>query len=179
MVKQGISRTLYFVVGLVAIFAISRCNVAEYSWDRYPSIMGKKRQVYTQTIQRDELLSFMRLWPEFSKLGLRDELNTHNTEEFNQTQLNWKSRIWFIYHHWDVGRFFYVYERINYVLNALELHREAKEIIEMVKNIPNEMAKETINAQQERIEATPIDLSERLLIASHEKELKELFKQYP
>ena len=179
MVKQGVSRTLYFVLGLLAIFAVSRCNVAEYSWERNPEIMAQKRTVYTKEIAADEFNSFTRLWPEFSKLGLSRGVELSDNTDNIANKLNWKARLWFLYHRWDAGRFFYVHERIEYILQALEIQREATKIIEMVTGRKDELAKETIKIQKQRINAFSVSDSEKLMVSSNEDNLRQLFKQYP
>lgn len=179
MVKQSRSRTMFLLIGLVLIFAILRCQIWENPADRHNRIMAQKRAQYTVDIHAGELGEFVKLFPEYKKLGFDKDFNVPYLETLPSGALDWKKRIWFVYHHWDANRFYYVQQRLIYLLQALEIRRDAQGIIDLLTSSeeePDEVAQQMIELQKQRIKAADMSFSELILISAREKELKELLK---
>ncbi|MBR1825198.1 MAG: hypothetical protein IJ770_01255 [Alphaproteobacteria bacterium] len=178
MVKQGLGRTMFLLIGLVLIFAILRCQIWENPADRLNRIMAQKRAQYTIDIHAKELDEFLKLLPEYKKFGFDKDFYVPYLDVLPSGALDWKKRIWFLYHHWDANRFYYVQQRLIYLLQALEIRRDAQAIIDLVlsKEEIDDVAEQMIELQKQRIKAAEMSFSELILISAREKELKKLLK---
>ena len=178
MVKQGLGQTMCFLICLVLIFAVLRFQIGENPTDRYSQIMTQKRAQYTIEIHAKELNEFVKLFPEYKKLGFDKDFYVPYLDTLPSGALDWKKKIWFMYHHWDADRFYYVQQRLIYLLQALEIRRDAQAIIDLVmsENEIDKVSEQMIALQQQRIKAAEMSFSELILISAREKELRKLLK---
>ena len=177
MVKQGLKETMLFVIGIVAIVSVCRCQLGEYPMARYERIIAQKRMHYTTEITKEEIDGFARLWPEFQKLGLDKDFNVSYMAVLPEEAMDWKRKLWFLYHHWDANRFFYVQQRIGYLLQAIEIRRNAQAILDVLADRHSDLDEQMKELQRKRISAAEISFSELLIVSSREQELRELLKQ--
>ena len=177
MVKQGLKETMLFVLGIVAIISVCRCQLGEYPLARYERIIAQKRMAYTPEITVEEVNGFARLWPEFKRLGLDKDFNVSYMAVLPEEAMDWKRKLWFLYHHWDANRFFYVQQRIGYLLQALEIRRNAQAILDVLADRNSPLDEQMKDLQRMRMNAVDISFSELLIVSSREKELLELLKQ--
>ncbi len=147
MVKQSLSRTMFLLLGLVAVFAVLRFQMWENPLDRYDRIIKQKRVQYTIDIHAKELDEFVRLLPEYKRLGLEKDFNVAYLDVLPSKALDWKKKIWFIYHHWDADRFYYVQQRLIYLLQALEIRRNSQGIIDLIAAKEQKMAAKKLAAK--------------------------------
>lgn len=178
MVKQSRSRTMFLLIGLVLILAVLRCQIWENPADRHNRIMAQKRAQYTVDIHAKELDEFVKLLPEYKKFGFDKDFYVPYLETLPSGALDWKRRIWFVYHHWDANRFYYVQQRLIYLLQALEIRRNAQAVIDLIMSQEkvDEVGEQMIELQKQRIKAADMSFSELIMISAREKELKELLK---
>lgn len=179
MVNRNLKHALLFICGVAAIVAVARCQMVETTWDRAGDIMTAKRSRYTPEISVEELKEFINDWPEFNKLKLFDGVDLTNVETKISDILTWKMRIWFAYRHWDAERFFYVRERLVSLLEEIRVRREASNIIKQLKDRKDDLSEQMIDLQKRRIKSQKISHNELLMLTAHEKELREMFRQYP
>ena len=177
MVKQGLRETMLFILGVVAIISVCRCELGEYPMVRYERIIAQKRLQYTTEISEEEVKGFARLWPEYKSLGLDKDFNVSYLAVLPEEAMDWKRKLWFIYHHWDANRFFYVQQRIGYLLQAIEIRRNAQAVLDVLENRHSPLDEQMKELQKKRINAAEISFSELLIVSSREQELRELLKQ--
>jgi len=177
MVKQNIRRVMAFVCAAIIIAVISKCQTVETSWHRADNAISTKRDKYTKDISLEELNTFIKHWPEFSKLVLKNniDLSAQNASQ----NLNWKMKLWFIYHHWEAQRFFYVRQRLIKLLEEIKVRREAQNIIAHLQKNKEVVASQMIELQKKRIQSQDITPNELVMLTSKENELRKMFKQYP
>lgn len=179
MVNHNLRQAVLFICGIVAIISVARCQMVETTWDRAGNIMAEKRSRYTKELSVEELNDFIKCWPEFNELKMLDGVDLTNIETKISDVLTWKMRIWFAYRHWDAERFFYVHERIVSLLEEIRVRREAKNLIAHLQGRKDELSQQMIDLQNKRIRAQKISHKELLMLSAREKELREMFRQYP
>ena len=179
MVKANVKQTVYFIIGVLAIVAVAKCQMVETSWHRAGDIMEDKRSRYTKEITLEELNWFIKTWPEFNELKMLKGIDRVNLENRISDEMTLKMRVWFVYRHWDAERFFYVRSRLVSLLDEITERREAKNIIAQLKNREDDVAGQMIKLQNKRIRMQKISENELLMLTAHEEELRQMFKQYP
>lgn len=183
MVKQNLSHTMFFVLGVLAISTVLKYRLSETMWEKNVREITQRKAEYQVFITETEVKDFMRLWPEFYQLGIKRGLSVSSRIENPDEMMNWRDRIWFVYHHLDPVRFFYVQQRIDYLLNALDVRRNAKALIEQLKRhevaSPSNVVKEMIDYQQRRYDAEEISENEQPLLETYEDDLRALRAEYP
>lgn len=176
MVGHGLKQTMLFVLGIVAIIFVCRYQLGEYPSEQYERIMSRKRAAYELEITPAEISSFARLWPEFKQLGLDKDFNVSYMALLPSEAADWKRKLWFRYHHWDADRFFYVQQRIGYLLQALEIRRDAQNIIDSLDGRYDELAEQLRELQRMRIKSATMSFAELLAVSTRENQLRELLK---
>ncbi len=176
MVMNGLKQTMLFVLGIVSIIFVCKSRLGEYPSEQYERVMNKKRAAYGMEITPLEINSFIRLWPEFKELGLDKNFNVSYMLTLPEEAADWKRRLWFRYHHWDANRFFYVQQRIGYLLQALDIKRDAQNILDDLADQEGELVEQLKELQNMRIKAASMSFTELMAISSHEKQLRELLK---
>lgn len=179
MVNPNFKQSVFFIIGVLAIIAVSRCQMVETTWHRSGDIMSEKRSRYTEEISLEELNDFMKRWPEFNEMNMLDGVDRTNVEDKISKALTWKMRIWFVYRHWDAERFFYVYSRLLTLLEELNVRREAQNIINHLYGRKDSLSQQMIDLQNKRIQKLQMSSKELLMLSARENELREMFKQYP
>ena len=176
MVKESLKRKMFFVLGMVLIFTVCRCQISYDPFERYDTIMKNKRANYSTSLKTAEVNDFLRLWPKYKELGFDKELYVPYLTVLPDSALNWKQRMWFHYNYWDANRFFYVQQRLNYLLQVLKMRRDAEATINLCSDMEDEVAEQMIELQRRRLDSADISSSELLLVSAKEKELSKLFK---
>lgn len=179
MVKVNLRRTAYFLLCLLLIIFVCRLELVHTAWEKAGEALSAKRTWYSSELSAKEIQSFMRLWPEFNELKLSGDKNISYLAELPSQSVNWKAKVWFTYNQWDIDRFFYVQQRLIYLLQAVEIRRNALGIIAQLEGREDELAQQMIQLQEDRIRGQEMAFKELLIVSAKEKELKELFKQYP
>lgn len=175
VVGQNLNKLMYLVLCGVLIVGVLKCQISESGWDRSVKEISLKQQHYRVEITAAELDSFIKLWPQFKKLGFADDLIVSYQIERPSKFVDWKTKIWFVYHKWDADRFFYVQQRIASLLHTIGVRRNAKALIKLLENREDEVSKSMIDLQKKRYDAEQIDLNELNLVLAKETVLKELF----
>ena len=176
MVGHDLKQTMLFVIGIVAIIFVCRFQLGENPSKQYERIMNQKRAAYGVEITPAEINSFARLWPEYKKLGLDKDFNVSYMVKLPEDAIDWKRRLWFRYHHWDANRFFYVQQRIGYLLQAIDIRRDAQNILDELSDQKDDLSMQLKKLQKMRIKAATMSFSELLIVSSRENQLRELLK---
>ena len=183
MVKQNLNHTMYFVFGVLAITTVLKYNLTETRWHKSQQEIAQKRANYKATITENEIKNFMRLWPEFYQIGLDKDFVISSQIEHPEEMIKWQSRIWFVYHHTDPARFFYVQQRVDYLLNAVEIRRNARALIDRLAkskdSTKDSITRDMLEFQQRRYAAEQITEEEQKLMNLYEAELRHMLKSYP
>ena len=182
MVKQNLSHTMFFVLGVLAIFTVLKYNINETVWHKAKREIARKRLLYKSDITIEEVENFMRLWPDFCEIGRDNDFIVSSHIEHPENMINWRSKIWFIYHYSDPARFFYVQQRIEYLLNAIEVRRNAKALIDRLsRQVGNAepIIQEMIEAQKKRYENEKITPGEQQIMNVYEEKLRDMLVNYP
>lgn len=179
MVNPNLKQALLFIGGIAAIVAVAKCQMVETTWDRAGSVMAEKRSRYTTELTVEELNKFIKDWPDFNELKILKGADLTGIEAKISEIMTWKMRLWFVYHHWDAERFFYVRDRLEVLLEEVKIRREAKNIIKQLSTRKDELSMQMVDLQRKRIKSLKISEKELLMLLARERELKEMFKQYP
>ena len=176
MVISGNKRLMMLVLCVCLIFSVLKCQVAELGWERFKEEIAEKQQKYTEKISAEELDDFISSWAQFKKLGWADDLMVSYKISSPSKFMDWKIKIWFVYHKWDADRFFYVQQRLSALLYTLSVRRHAEELISMLQNRTDSVAKQMLEIQKQRSLSGQEDLDELNLVESKEEVLKKLFE---
>lgn len=169
-------RLIWGGVCLLLLFSVFKCQISESVWERSNAEILAKKQNYKAEISKEELDDFIRLWPQFKELGLADDLIVSYEVDRPSKFIDWKSKIWFVYHKWDADRFFYVQQRTTALLYILSVRRNAKALVTQLQNRENEASKQMLAIQEQRSRIGEEDLPELSLVAEKENVLKKLFE---
>ena len=93
--------------------------------------------------------------------------------------VDWKTKIWFVYHKQDVERFFYIRQRLEELLRQLTIRRNAQAVIKQMDKRNDELATEMAAQYKQRLKSIQLDTEEAAIVGEHEEELKQLFRLYP
>jgi len=179
MVRSKILRCLFLVWSAVFIIFILQCHISETVWFSSQKELREQKKYYTAEISAKELDTFIRYWPEYNKLALAQDMNISYKTELPSRFSDWKTRMWFVYHHLDINRFFYVQQRVISLLRTIETRRRAEALIEEFAASKKKIAIEMVDLQKKILKAEKIDDIEFLIVSAREEKLKELFRQYP
>lgn len=177
MVMSVSHRILWLVIGICLILYITKCQVTETAWERSNLEILTKQQSYKAEITEEELDDFIRLWPQYEELGFDDGFVVSYQVERPSQLLDWKSKVWFVYHKWDADRFFYVQQRISALLYTLNIRRNAKALIRQLKEREDtSIVRQMMKVQKQRSKAGEGNKTELQLVAAREEVLKKLFE---
>ena len=177
MVMTVWKRLFWLMICIFLIFYVSKCQVTETVWERANLEIIAKQQNYKAEITAAELDDFIRLWPQYKQLKLNSGLVVSYQVEKPSDLLDWKSKVWFVYHRWDADRFFYVQQRIAALLYTLSTQRNAEALLRQLRERKkSSIVKQMIEVQEQRRKSGDGYQSELDLIAARESVLKELFK---
>ncbi len=177
MVRDDLRHLMLWVIAIVLIIQLSKCHITEISWTRHMDVISQKKQQERPELNEAEIRDFIKLWPQFNQLHLNKEV--YSSYSVEKEELDWPSKLWFVYHQWDVERFSYVYKRLNDLLKAVEIQRHSQAIINQLSKRADDISREMIKTHQRRIDELHLDAAETQLIEDNEAELKKLFKLYP
>ena len=177
MVMSFWKRLAWLIIGIILILYVAKCQVTETVWKQANREISAKQQDYTTEITETELNDFIKLFPQYKELGFDDGLTVSYQVARPSKWLDWKSKIWFVYHQWDADRFFYVQQRIAALLFTLSIRRNAKALIKQLAAWPESSAvQQMLELQKQRSEAGEGGVTELQLIEQKEEILKKLFK---
>lgn len=168
------------MLGLVMIISVLECSVFHSFWDIAADRIMAKRMQYDVSITADELEEFAKLWPQYQEFTkTKSEFISSYSPEPPSKIINWRDRIWFRYHSCDIDRFFYIQQRIDYLLRALYIRRDAQAILDELPNSNDEVTMQMIDLQKRRIAAADMSFSELIIVTANEEKLRELLQIHP
>ena len=176
MVRRDLRFLMLWVLALLLIMVVLRHHVVEYAWRRSEIAVAQKRLDYQVEISEAELIDFIRLWPKYKKLNLGETDDVSVKIENDYSWKNFLSSIWFLYHKWDPERFYYVRERVLYVLQTLDSQRYSQAVIQALVHQKDKTAREMVKLQRQHLKAEQLGAEETALISKYKEDLKELLK---
>jgi broad specificity phosphatase PhoE len=176
VMRKKYRRRICLAAVILCFLVVTKCNVTHTVWYKSKMDILAKRNQYTPKISEEELNDFIKIWPEFKELNLmKTEDVSYNTVS-QEDLLDWKAGIWFLYHHWDAERFFYVRQRVLSALQAIEVRNTAYSFITMLQNKKDGLSAKMIELQKQRIGADEFEDDEIGLIQKNEKILRSIFE---
>ena len=176
MVKRNQQRFILLTCGVLLILAVLRCQITEPVWKQSEREISYKQQKYTDVITREELNDFIRLWPQFKELGMADDMIVSYRIDRPSKFIDWKTKVWFVYHRWDADRFFYVQQRLISLLHTLGARRNAQALLSQLEGRDDEISKSMIDLQKKRMNTGHDDEAELRMVEQKEKILKKMFE---
>ncbi len=172
----NLRRIMFVVLGILSIILILKCQITETTWQRSNKEIELKKQGYKTELSQEEINAFIRVWPEFKKLGFADDLIVSYKIDSPSKFIDWKTQIWFVYHKWDADRFFYVQQRLVSLLHSLGVKRNAHALIAHLEKRNDDLSKDMILLQKRRIEAEEGTSKELEMVAEKETVLRKMFE---
>ena len=180
MVKSKILRFLLLIWSLVLILFVFKSHISETVWQTSLDEIKAKKFHYSKEIDSKEVDTFIRLWPEYHQIKASSELDKISYKTLQPSKLaDWKTKMWFVYHHIDIDRFFYIQQRIISLLRTIEVRNRAEALIEKLSSSKKKVAVEMVELQQKILKDEKIDDIEYLIITSRKEKLKKILKEYP
>ena len=178
MVKEQLKTLILWVIAVVVLLLTAQCHIAPTLWADNQNIIATKNQHIQPTLAADEIDNFIRLWPQYKELHLAALPNKSLSIDGKQI-IDWKTKIWFIYHKQDVERFFYIQQRLQDLLRQIAIKRNAEAVIKQMGKRNDELSTEMAAQYQQRLKAIQLDTEEADIVSAREEELKQLFRLYP
>ncbi len=178
MVKDDLRSLMIWVIVVVVVLQAMQCNLSDILWSRNKADIASKQQYYRETLTEAEVDEFMRYWPQYNKLNLQ-VLENSSLSVDKEIQIDWKAKIWFVYHKLDAERFMYVRLRLKELLKELEEKRQALAVAEQLASAHDELSKEMREKHVRYANAIHLNAQETEIINQREEELKQLFRIYP
>lgn len=177
MVGDNLSKTMFLVLGWVAIAGVLKIDVAETSWHRYYKTVTAKRPYYQETVTEVEVREIIKLWPRFMAQPFAKDMAVSAHVDSILNNMDWRAKYWFMRACWDANRFFYVQQRIVSLLKYLQVRRSALAIIKQMSYRRNDpTAREMIKAQQKRLTKESFSQAEIEIAEKYEETLKKIFQ---
>jgi len=176
MVEAKLLRFTMLSVCIALLALVLKCQMPESGWQRSVAEIARKQQNYRAVVTSEEINSFILLWPQFKELGFADNLVVSYRIDRPSKFLNWQTKMWFVYHKWDADRFFYVQQRLAYLLYMLKVRRNAKSIISQLEERKSKLALSMIDLHQKRMEINDSNDAELALVEQNEQTLRKLFE---
>ena len=178
MVKDDLRTLMIWVIAVVVVLQAMQCNLSNSIWQQNKDIIAEKQKYYAETLTAAEVDEFIRFWPTYNQLGL-SELDNISLSVDKETQTDWKTKIWFVYHKLDFERFMYVRLRLKELLSEIDKKQQAQAVAEQLSHNKDELSKEMMIKHQNYADSIKLDAAETEIIKEREDELKQLFKLYP
>jgi hypothetical protein len=178
MVKDDLRSLMIWVITVVVVLQAVQCNLSNSIWQQNKTIIAEKQKYYAETLTADEIDEFIRYWPVYNQLDL-SEPNDISLSVDKKTQIDLKTKIWFVYHRLDFERFMYIRLRLKELLSGIDKKQQAQAVAEQLSHNKDELSKEMMIKHQNYADAIKLDPAETEIIKQREDELKQLFKLYP
>ena len=177
MVGDKLSKTMFLVLGWVAIAGVLKLNVVETSWHRYHKAVEAKRPYYQDVVTETEVRGIIKYWPRFVQQPFAKDLMVSSHADSIQKSMSWHAKYWFIRICWDANRFFYVQQRVVSLLQYLQVRRTALAVIKQIEARRNDVTSvEMIQMQQKRMAQETFGKAEIAIVEKYEEPLKKIFK---
>ena len=175
MVGRDLKYIMIWCIVIAFLVQLPHCHVVDLGWRRFQAEISRKQTEYTTAVTEAELEDFIRLWPEFNSLNLQDNRNASYGIE-TTPHLNFKTRLWFLYHKWDAQRFFYIRQRVEEILRIIKLKSNARALIDQLSASKDELSQEMVELQKQRLDTNLFGAEEIMLIQKHQSTLEQLLK---
>lgn len=176
MVNPKIRRMMIVTLSILFMATVFRCQVYESTWSKAQNQIYYKKQIQTEQIKEAELDKFIQDMEKWKVSGLFEEkvasFDVSNTSE----TIDWRAKVWFVYHQWEADRFFYVQSRAAMLLKSLKDKRDIENIIKQLEERDDEVSKSMLELQKKRYKIIMKNREELILIEKKEALLKKLFE---
>ncbi|MDR1694668.1 MAG: hypothetical protein LBR70_05735 [Lactobacillaceae bacterium] len=146
------------------------------------------KNVIGEPITSKEINAFLKVWSSYmkswaSKIGSKQLSLT--TSSRPDKKVPYLTKAWINRKGWEVGRFFYVEERLKAIVTSLEVENRANKTIELLEkqqkvagdSIIQEGIKKQIDYQKNLLNIEKVSKDERDMVRPYFKELAEILKQ--
>lgn len=165
-----------WIVSVIAIYNVLHIQLVEINWTKNLSEISEQKKNYKSEINAQEVDDFVRLWPEFKKFGLADGLFESYNIESKLDDIDFTTKMWFVYHKTDIDRFFYIQDRISSIRQIIKLKKHAIGLMVQLKKRSDDISKQ-MYAKQEAIcnDNAGFSTAEFNIVASKDIIFKQLF----
>lgn len=176
MVNLKLRRIMIIVLCVFFTVTVFRCQVYESTWGIAKKQMRFDKETQTEQITADELDKFIVDFVKWKKFNSENEqVASFEVKDVSET-ISLYAKIWFVYHQWDVNRFFYVQSRIETLLKFLNDKSDIENIVKQLEQRDDEASKSMLDLQKKRYEIIMKNKEELLLVEKKKTLLKKLFK---
>lgn len=176
MVNPKIRRMMIVTLSILFMATVFRCQVYESTWSKAQNQIYYKKQIQTEQIKEAELDKFIQDMEKWKVSGLFEEKVTSFDVSNTSETIDWRAKVWFVYHQWEADRFFYVQSRAAMLLKSLKDKRDIENIIKQLEERDDEVSKSMLELQKKRYKIIMKNREELILIEKKEALLKKLFK---
>ena len=120
MVNPKIRRMMIVTLSILFMATVFRCQVYESTWSKAQNQIYYKKQIQTEQIKEAELDKFIQDMEKWKVSGLFEEKVTSFDVSNTSETIDWRAKVWFVYHQWEADRFFYVQSRAAMLLKSLK-----------------------------------------------------------
>lgn len=178
MVKEQLKTLMLWVIAVVVLLQTAQCHIVQTLWSEHQKEISRKSNEANSVLTAEEVDDFMLLWPQYKDLNLK-ALPSKSLSVAGKQTIDWKTKIWFVYHRQDIERFFYVQQRLAELLRQIDIKRNAVAVIKQMNGRQDELSSDMAQQYQRRLNAIQIDEKEIEIIMEREEALKQLFRLYP
>ena len=176
MVNPKIRRMMIVTLSILFMATVFRCQVYESTWSKAQNQIYYKKQIQTEQIKEAELDKFIQDMEKWKVSGLFEERVTSFDVSNTSETIDWRAKVWFVYHQWEADRFFYVQSRAAMLLKSLKDKRDIENIIKQLEERDDEVSKSMLELQKKRYKIIMKNREELILIEKKEALLKKLFE---
>lgn len=176
MVNPKIRRMMIVTLSILFMATVFRCQVYESTWSKAQNQIYYKKQIQTEQIKEAELDKFIQDMEKWKVSGLFEEKVTSFDVSNTSETIDWRAKVWFVYHQWEADRFFYVQSRAAMLLKSLKDKRDIENIIKQLEERDDEVSKSMLELQKKRYKIIMKNREELILIEKKEALLKKLFE---
>lgn len=178
MVKDKLKTLMLWVIAVVVLLQTAQCHIFNTVWSENKLAIARQNKKDQAILNAAEVDKFMLLWPQFKELKLQ-ALPSQSLSIDSKQIVDWKTKIWFVYHRQDVERFFYIHQRLADLLRQIAIKRNAEAVIKQMSGRQDELSHDMVEQHKRRVKSLQLNDEELAIISQREDDLKQLFRLYP
>lgn len=179
MVKNQLKNLMLWVIAVVVLLQTAQCHITKSIWAENKHFIADKKINQKAALNAEEIDEFIQLWPQFKELKLQAPTAKSLSIEKEHQSVDWKTKIWFIYHKLDIERFMYVRQRLEDLIKQIEIKRSAEAVVKQMMIRKDELSRDMAEQHRRRADAIILDAEEVKIIEERAETLKQLFRLYP
>lgn len=178
MVKNQLKTLMLWVIAVVVLLQTAQCHVFKTVWSENKQTIMHQKEKMQPLLSAAEIDRFMLLWPQYKEMNLQ-ALPSQSLSVDNKQIVDWKTKVWFVYHRQDVERFFYIRQRLADLLRQIAIKRNAEAVIKQMLGRQDELSHDMVEQHKRRVKSLQLNDEEVAIISKREDDLKQLFRLYP